>query len=61
VFAKRPRHDGCEFLKGRGDFIYTIVNSVTDLPDDPQVRANDLRRRLRPSCARQSDAARDAG
>jgi crotonobetainyl-CoA:carnitine CoA-transferase CaiB-like acyl-CoA transferase len=28
-------------LKSRGDFIYTIVNSVSDLPDDPQVRAND--------------------
>ena len=24
-----------------GDFIYTIVNSVDDLPDDPQVLAND--------------------
>ena len=41
VFAKRPRHEWMRVLKGRGDFIYTIVNSVTDLPDDPQVRAND--------------------
>ena len=24
-----------------GDFIYTIVNTVDDLPDDPQVLAND--------------------
>jgi crotonobetainyl-CoA:carnitine CoA-transferase CaiB-like acyl-CoA transferase len=41
VFATRPRHEWMRILKGRGDFIYTIVNSVTDLPDDPQVRAND--------------------
>ncbi len=41
VFATRPRHEWMRVLKGRGDFIYTIVNSVTDLPDDPQVRAND--------------------
>jgi crotonobetainyl-CoA:carnitine CoA-transferase CaiB-like acyl-CoA transferase len=41
VFATRPRLEWMRILKGRGDFIYTIVNSVTDLPDDPQVRAND--------------------
>ncbi|MFZ0680679.1 CaiB/BaiF CoA transferase family protein [Candidatus Binatus sp.] len=41
VFATRPRNEWMRVLKGRGDFIYTIVNSVTDLPDDPQVRAND--------------------
>jgi crotonobetainyl-CoA:carnitine CoA-transferase CaiB-like acyl-CoA transferase len=41
VFAMRPRDEWMRVLKGRGDFIYTIVNSVTDLPDDPQVRAND--------------------
>lgn len=42
VFATRPRAEWMRVLKGsRGDFIYTIVNSVTDLPDDPQVRAND--------------------
>ncbi len=42
VFATRPRDEWMSVLKGsRGDFIYTIVNSVTDLPDDPQVRAND--------------------
>ena len=41
VFATRPRDEWMRVLKGRGDFIYTIVNSVTDLPDDPQVRAND--------------------
>ena len=41
VFATRPRDEWMRILKGRGDFIYTIVNSVSDLPDDPQVRAND--------------------
>ncbi len=28
-------------LKEGGDFIYTVVNTINDLPDDPQVRAND--------------------
>jgi crotonobetainyl-CoA:carnitine CoA-transferase CaiB-like acyl-CoA transferase len=28
-------------LKAGGDFIYTIVNSVNDLPDDPQMLANE--------------------
>ena len=41
VFAARPRDEWMRILKGRGDFIYTIVNSVSDLPADPQVRAND--------------------
>ncbi|HKN13629.1 MAG TPA: CoA transferase [Candidatus Binatus sp.] len=41
VFATRPRDEWMRVLKGRGDFIYTIVNSVSDLPEDPQVRAND--------------------
>jgi CoA:oxalate CoA-transferase len=41
VFATRPRNEWMRTLKAGGDFIYTIVNSVTDLPDDPQVRAND--------------------
>jgi CoA:oxalate CoA-transferase len=40
VFAARPRDEWMRILKTGGDFIYTIVNSVSDLPDDPQVRAN---------------------
>jgi crotonobetainyl-CoA:carnitine CoA-transferase CaiB-like acyl-CoA transferase len=40
IFATRPRDEWMRTLKGRGDFIYTVVNSVSDLPDDPQVRAN---------------------
>jgi CoA:oxalate CoA-transferase len=41
VFAARPRDEWMRILKNGGDFIYTIVNSVSDLPDVPQVRAND--------------------
>jgi crotonobetainyl-CoA:carnitine CoA-transferase CaiB-like acyl-CoA transferase len=41
VFARRTRDEWMRVLKSGGDFIYTIVNSVSDLPDDPQVRAND--------------------
>ena len=37
VFAARPRDEWMRTLKTGGDFIYTIVNSVSDLPDDPQV------------------------
>ncbi len=40
VFATRPRDEWMRTLKAGGDFIYTVVNSVSDLPDDPQVRAN---------------------
>jgi len=40
VFAARPRDEWMRILKAGGDFIYTVVNSVSDLPDDPQVRAN---------------------
>jgi len=42
AFASRPRADWLRILaEDSGDYIYTIVNSVDDLPDDPQVRAND--------------------
>jgi len=41
VFATRSRHEWVRILSERpGDFIFTVVNSVDDLPDDPQVRAN---------------------
>jgi crotonobetainyl-CoA:carnitine CoA-transferase CaiB-like acyl-CoA transferase len=41
AFATRPRAEWIAHLKqNQGDFIFTIVNSVNDLPDDPQVRAN---------------------
>ncbi|HKN00145.1 MAG TPA: CoA transferase [Candidatus Binataceae bacterium] len=41
IFATRTRDEWMKTLKAGGDFIYTIVNTVADLPDDPQVRAND--------------------
>jgi len=42
AFATRPRAEWLERLRDDpGDFIYTIVNTVDDLPEDPQVLAND--------------------
>ncbi len=41
IFASRPRAEWVEILRKGGDFIFTVVNSVDDLPDDPQVVAND--------------------
>ena len=41
VFATRPRDEWVRRLTEGGDFIFSIVNAVDDLPDDPQVRAND--------------------
>ncbi len=40
IFAAKTRDEWMRALKAGGDFIYTIVNSVSDLPDDPQVVAN---------------------
>ena len=41
IFATRPRAEWIQRIKDDGaDLIYTIVNSVADLPDDPQVKAN---------------------
>jgi len=41
IFATRPRDEWIEQLrKSEGDFIFTIVNAVGDLPEDPQMRAN---------------------
>lgn len=42
AFAKRSSKQWCKDLDAGGDFIFTLVNSVTDLPDDPQVRANNI-------------------
>ena len=41
VFVTRPRAEWLEHLRHGGDFIFCVVNSVNDLPNDPQVRAND--------------------
>lgn len=42
AFARRTSTEWRAALDAGGDFIYTLVNSVKDLPDDPQMRANDL-------------------
>jgi crotonobetainyl-CoA:carnitine CoA-transferase CaiB-like acyl-CoA transferase len=41
AFATRPRDEWIQILRSAGDIIVGPVNSVDDLPDDPQVRAND--------------------
>jgi crotonobetainyl-CoA:carnitine CoA-transferase CaiB-like acyl-CoA transferase len=41
IFASKPRDEWMQILKEGGDFIYTIVNSINDLPTDPQMIAND--------------------
>jgi crotonobetainyl-CoA:carnitine CoA-transferase CaiB-like acyl-CoA transferase len=42
AFSERPRDEWIDlFKRSEGDFILTIVNSINDLPDDPQVVAND--------------------
>ena len=42
AFATKPRDEWLKILdEAPGDFIVTHVNSVNDLPDDPQVQAND--------------------
>ena len=40
TFATKPRADWMKILHDGGDFIFTIVNSVDDLPEDPQMRIN---------------------
>jgi crotonobetainyl-CoA:carnitine CoA-transferase CaiB-like acyl-CoA transferase len=42
AFASKTRDEWMKALQeSQGDFIYTLVNSVADLPEDPQVKAND--------------------
>ncbi len=42
AFASAPRDEWLERLRDApGDFIFTRVNSVADLPEDPQVQANE--------------------
>ena len=40
-WASKPRAEWMTILKNGGDFIYTIVNSINDLPDDQQMLEND--------------------
>jgi len=41
IFASKSRDEWMSILKEGGDFIYTFVNNITDLPSDPQMRVND--------------------
>ena len=41
VFATKPLAEWLRLLRAGGDFIFCQVNAVDDLPNDPQVRAND--------------------
>jgi crotonobetainyl-CoA:carnitine CoA-transferase CaiB-like acyl-CoA transferase len=41
TFASKTRDEWIPILKAAGDLVYTIVNSVGDLPDDPQIVANE--------------------
>lgn len=41
VFAGKPRAEWMTILKNGGDFIYTVVNKISDLPTDSQVIANE--------------------
>ena len=40
IFITKPRADWMKALKEGGDFIYTVVNTINDLPNDQQVIAN---------------------
>jgi len=42
TIATRTRDEWMRAFREGGDFIFTQVNSVSDLPDDPQVRANGM-------------------
>jgi crotonobetainyl-CoA:carnitine CoA-transferase CaiB-like acyl-CoA transferase len=41
AFETKPLAEWIQILRGAGDFIFSPVQSVNDLPDDPQVKAND--------------------
>jgi crotonobetainyl-CoA:carnitine CoA-transferase CaiB-like acyl-CoA transferase len=42
IFAAQPSSEWARRLDEGGDFIFTLVNRVSDLPNDPQIRANGL-------------------
>jgi crotonobetainyl-CoA:carnitine CoA-transferase CaiB-like acyl-CoA transferase len=41
IFASKPREEWIQLLKTGGDFIYTVINTINDLPEDQQMLAND--------------------
>jgi crotonobetainyl-CoA:carnitine CoA-transferase CaiB-like acyl-CoA transferase len=40
IFAGKPLQEWCAILRAGGDFIFCPIQSVDELPGDPQVRAN---------------------
>ena len=41
AFAEKPRDEWIKIMReDKSDLIYTIVNSVDDLPEDPRIKAN---------------------
>ena len=40
LFASKPRDEWLEILQKSGDLIVTQLNSIDELPDDPQITAN---------------------
>jgi CoA:oxalate CoA-transferase len=41
ALEKKPLAEWLEILRRSGDFVFSPVQSVNELPDDPQVKAND--------------------
>jgi crotonobetainyl-CoA:carnitine CoA-transferase CaiB-like acyl-CoA transferase len=41
AFEEKPLAEWIEILRKAGDFIFSPVQSINELPDDPQVKAND--------------------
>ena len=41
IFAQKTYDEWADILESSGDFIFSPVQSLTELPDDPQVIAND--------------------
>jgi crotonobetainyl-CoA:carnitine CoA-transferase CaiB-like acyl-CoA transferase len=42
IFATRTSEEWIRTLTDGGDFIFTVVNSLQEVPDDPQFQANEL-------------------
>ncbi len=62
AFAAKPRAEWLRILReDSGDYIFTIVNTVDDLPSDPQVLANGYVDDARASAVRQDADGRDSG
>jgi crotonobetainyl-CoA:carnitine CoA-transferase CaiB-like acyl-CoA transferase len=40
IFAQKPRAEWLDVLRKGGDFIFTVVNSLDELPEDPQMKVN---------------------